>query len=68
MALSTGTDGTPAARGSGVGSFRSFVSFGVTCNRLLCQAIEVFTEGSVHLLLHITHLLFDINKTKIILV
>ena len=24
MASSTGTDGTPAARGSGVGSFRSF--------------------------------------------
>ena len=42
----TGTDDTPAARGSGVGPCC------VTCNRLLCQVIEVFAESSIHLLHH----------------
>ena len=46
MASSTGT---PAGRGSGVGSFGYF---NVTCNRLLYQVIEVFTKRVVHLLLH----------------
>ena len=41
---STGTDGTPAARGLGVGPFRSFR---VTCNRLLREVIEVFTKSGL---------------------
>ena len=44
MASSTGTDGTPAARGSGVGCFRSFR---ITCNRMLYQVVKVFTKSGV---------------------
>ena len=45
----TSSIGTPAARGSGIGSFH------VTCNRLLYQVLEVFTKSGVRLLLHSTH-------------
>ena len=54
MMLMASSTGTPAARGSGVGSFRSFRSFR-SFGGLLCQAIEVFTNSGVHLLLHTTH-------------
>ena len=52
MILMASSTGTPAGRGSGVGSFR------VTCNRLLMyQVIEVFTK-SVYSSTLITSLLY----------
>ena len=43
--MASSSTGTPAGRGSGVGSFGSFGSFRVTCNRLLYQVIDVFTKS-----------------------
>ena len=46
--LTASSTGTPAGRGSGVGSFGSFR---FACNRLLYQVIEVFTKSMTVLLI-----------------
>ena len=56
MASSTGADGPPAARGSGVGSFGSFR---VACNLITCcvKRLRFSKKSGVHLLPHTIHLL-----------